>query len=210
MSLFKGYFFDLDGTLIDTSACFEKILLDLNLITTPFDATAKFLCGVDSRALIDYLLGHEYGDINNLHAEFIDYYDSNLALYTFFYPGAQDLLISLKKNNLKTAIISNKDNVLCQKIAKIYDLHVDIVLGSGFLNHKKPHPAPLLYTMAKTRLSPKECCYIGDMPTDLRAARLALMPGYFARYGCYHYFDENFSYSREINSLSELEKMLVH
>ncbi len=209
MSIFKGYFFDLDGTLIDTAAGFEQLLIDLQWIEKPLDPIAQFLCGVDTRALLDYLLGHELVNISSLHSEFIQHYNKKIESYTFFYQDALDVLKILKELGKKTAIISNKNNISCQKIASIFKLNVDYVIGSGILPNKKPHPEPLLYVAHQLNIHPFDCFYLGDMPTDLRSARYALMNGFFARYGCYLHFDKNFKYYKEIDSLTDMISALA-
>jgi phosphoglycolate phosphatase len=204
MALFKGYFFDLDGTLIDTASSFEKILFELEWIKTPLDSTAQFLCGVDTRALIDYLLGHDIGDTKDHHRLFINHYEHHLDKFVIFYPDAIKLLETIKASKITVGIISNKDDPLCQKIAKIFELDLDLVLGSGVLKYKKPHPAPLLHAALKLNLHPHDCLYVGDMPTDLRAADLALMHSLFASYGCYLQFDPHFHYRNEIKQLKDM------
>ncbi len=39
--------------------------------------------------------------------------------------------------------------------------------------HKKPHPAALKLALARLRLQPKECVYVGDSPEDMEMARRA-------------------------------------
>jgi len=38
---------------------------------------------------------------------------------------------------------------------------------------KKPHPAPMQRALARLRLKPKECVYVGDSPEDMEMARRA-------------------------------------
>jgi len=210
MSLFKGYLFDLDGTLLDTPTSFEKMFFELEWITEPLTPTAKFLCGIDTRALLDYLLGHELGDIRKHHEYFLAYYDKNLDRFTTFYPGAIELLTEIKQNQRKVGIISNKEHHFCEKINELFNLDLDIMLGSGVLGYKKPHPAPLLYGANQLELKPYECIYVGDMPTDLRASHLALMHGVFARYGCYLEFNPHYHYRQEVDSVSEISTIFLH
>ena len=39
--------------------------------------------------------------------------------------------------------------------------------------HRKPHPAPLKLALARLRLKPAECVYVGDSPEDMEMARRA-------------------------------------
>ena len=210
MSYFKAYLFDLDGTLVDTAAGYEQLLFELEWIKSPLDNTAKYLSGVDVRALIDYLFYGVQIDIAERTQFFLDYYSANLHRSILFYPGALDTLETLKKHKLVVGIVSNRNNIYCQQIQKIYDLNLDIFMGSGIIPYRKPHPAPLLYAANKLNLKTTECFYLGDMPTDLHASHLALMHAAYCRYGCFHFFDPHFHYRQEIDSLEDITKTFLH
>lgn len=210
MAQFQAYLFDLDGTLIDTAKTFEKLFDELGWLDKPFDNTEIFLCGVDSRALLDYRFGREVGDINPMHQQLIQSYQDRMSEVTFFYPHARELLSSLRSSGHKVGIISNKNHRLCMTLQEIFQLDVDLFLGSGIVGIKKPHPAPLIYACLELGLTPQNCFYLGDMPSDLESARYACMPAGFARYGGYLAFDHSFHYHREINGLDEFEEILQH
>lgn len=209
MPHFNAYLFDLDGTLIDTIKTFETLMADLGWLETPLDPTEIFLCGVDSRALIDYRFGREVGDIGPMHAQLIKLYHDNMADVTFFYPYARELLSSLRARGAQVGIISNKDHSLCMNLQEHFNLDLDIFLGSGIVGIKKPHPAPLLYACRELNRRPQDCFYLGDMPSDIEAARYSCMPVGFARYGGYLAFDKDFHFHREIDKLEDFHEMVA-
>lgn len=209
MAHFQAYLFDLDGTLIDTTKTFEVLLADLGWLNRPLSHTEIFLAGVDSRALIDYLFGHEVGDTSQMHQQLIARYDAHMPDVTFFYPYARELLSALRHTGYKVGIVSNKNHKLCQRLNEHFRLDVDLFLGSGIVGIKKPHPAPLIYACNELGVLPQRSFYLGDMPSDLQAARYCCMPAGFARYGGYLAFDKEFRYHREIDSLEEFYHMML-
>ncbi len=200
----RAVFFDLDGTLIETAQGFQRVFSTLGLHPIPFDAMANFLAGVDWRALIDYLFRKEPDKIHQIRIDFDACYSQNILKFTTWYPHAQSVIRALKDQGVIVGIISNKGHELCSSIDQSLHFDVDFLLGSGQISFKKPHPAPLVHACKVLKLLPRECLYIGDMPTDLEAARWSGMQGVYARYGLHHYFNPQFQSEHEIDSLEDL------
>ncbi len=204
----RAVFFDLDGTLIETAQSFQKVFLQLGLSPLPFDAMANFLAGVDWRALIDYLFRKEPEKIHQIRIDFDKYYSKNILELTSLYPDVHETIAALKSEGIIVGIISNKGHELCANIDKLLSFDVDFLLGSGKIPFKKPHPGPLLQACLDMNVLPRECLYIGDMPTDLEAARWAGMNGIYARYGLHHYYNPQFYCDHSIDSLKEILPLL--
>ncbi len=203
-SRIRAVFFDLDGTLIETAQGLEHAFRNLGLINRPFDAVACFLSGVDWRALIDYLFRNQPDRIDSIRTQFSQYYDAHIAEFSEFYPQGREIIAALRAQGTLVGIISNKQHELCLELDKKLNFHVDFLLGSGHIAFKKPHPAPLLYACKSCNLYPAECLYIGDMPSDLEAAKWAGMTGVYARYGLHHHFNTQFNPKVSINALEEI------
>ncbi len=208
MRQIRAVFFDLDGTLIATAEGFQQAFRNLGLNPLPFDHMATFLAGVDWRALIDYVFRKEPDKIHQIRRDFERYYSQNLMNLTSFYPHARETIVALKSQGLIVGIISNKGHELCCSMDRALQFDVDFLLGSGEIPFKKPHPAPLLQACLAMDVLPRQCLYVGDMPTDLEAARWAGMHGIYARYGLHHYFNPQFMAEYEIDSLSEILPLL--
>jgi phosphoglycolate phosphatase len=200
----RAVFFDLDGTLIETAQGFQQALWNLGLHPLPFDTMANFLAGVDWRALIDYVFRKEPEKIHQIRIDFEAYYSKHLLDLTTWYPRAQALIQTLKNQGIIVGIISNKDHQLCCSMDQSLHFNVDFLLGSGKVPFKKPHPAPLVEACLAMKVLPRECLYIGDMPTDLEAARWSGMHGVYARYGLHHYFNQQFHAEHEIVNLDDV------
>ncbi len=200
---FDGYFFDLDGTLIHSGRAFEQALYDLGWIKSPLDTYGNYLAGVDTKALLQYVLEIPAGQLD-VHNDFINHYEKNLIHYSFYYDHVAECLTQLKAHGKSLAIISNKPDKLCQEIAERFPVKFDFVLGAGVLSVKKPDPAPLLHAAEALGLAPSQVVYIGDMPTDLEASERAKMHGIYAAYGLYRYKDPDFKHIHQIEGLLEL------
>lgn len=204
----RAVFFDLDGTLIETAQGFEQAFANLGLNPLPFDTMANFLAGVDWRALIDYVFRKEPDKIHQIRIDFDKYYSEHLLELTSLYPFVRETIADLRRQGILVGIISNKGHELCCSMDAFLNFDVDFILGSGQIPFKKPHPAPLLQACLKMKILPRECLYVGDMPTDMEAARWAGMQGVYARYGLHHYFNPQFHWENEIDSLREVLTLL--
>ncbi len=60
------------------------------------------------------------------------------------------------------------------KLAALQKYFSIAVAYEDTINHK-PHPEPLLFAAKQLGFSVRECVYIGDMETDVRAAKAAGM-----------------------------------
>jgi len=205
----KAVLFDLDGTMIQTDMTFERVLSDMGVLKHHFDRTARFLCGIDWRALIEYLFCGQAVDFDRLRLDFITNYEKNAQHSIYFYPGVKQCLDRLKQYGYQVGIITNKDHELCSRYQQLLGDRIDFFLGSGVIGFKKPHPAPLLYAAKMLNLDPRECLYVGDMPSDMTAAHWAGMTGIYAKYGLYHQFDPYYSAKESIEHLEELVNILI-
>ena len=64
--------------------------------------------------------------------------------------------------------------------------YFDVVVASGDTRRHKPHPEPLLIAAKRLRVSPRYCAYVGDSPSDVRAAKAAGMQAVAVTWGGIH------------------------
>lgn len=173
--------FDMDGTLvntIDTIAHFgNTALLHFGLGTFPTDAY-KLMVGNGSEKLIQNMLkglGKEDMDYKEVHSYYFDIYDKDFMYLTRAYDGVVDLLKKLKEKGIKTAILSNKDDVTAKKVAK--DLFeeglIDLCIGGREGIPLKPAPDAVFEIMKHFDAKENECIYVGDTATDIKTAKNA-------------------------------------
>ncbi len=132
---------------------------------------------------------------------------------TRLFPGARELLRRARAAGLKTAIASNKGEVLLRKLLERLELldHLDAVAGEAPGRPRKPDPSMFheLLGPALPGVSPGECLVLGDTATDLRFARNLGAVACFAAYG-YGDAAECLAFDPEhvIRSLDELPGLL--
>jgi nicotinate-nucleotide--dimethylbenzimidazole phosphoribosyltransferase len=92
-------------------------------------------------------------------------------------PGVEQLLKELK-GNVKIGIVSNTQSITSTEIKKKLatvgiEYYFDVVIATAELGIHKPHPAPITAAIKVLALKPERTIYVGDIETDLQAARAA-------------------------------------
>lgn len=174
--------FDLDGTLLDTSA---DIANSCNY--------ALRMCGFPERTLEEYnmLVGrgiynllrdampqeHRNEDMTLKMADhFIPYYNEHIADYSRPYPGITELLERLSERGIAFAIASNKYQEGTEKLVKeqLGKFNFVSVLGHRDGKPLKPDPAIILDSMqAIDGIVPEEVVYCGDSDVDMKTGNNA-------------------------------------
>ena len=173
--------FDMDGTLvntIDTIAYFGNTTLEnFGFDTIPTDEY-KLLIGNGSRVLIERMLkfvGAEVENVDEIHKWYMNKYDNDFMYLTRAYDGIIPMLKKLKEAGVKTAIISNKDDVTAKKVSdELFDAGlIDLCLGARAGKALKPDPESVLEIIEEFGVEKSECLYIGDTATDIQTAKNA-------------------------------------
>ncbi len=138
----KAVLFDLDGTLINSDEavawCVNELLKKHGLPPAASEAIIP-LIGV---GLVP-LLRHFIKEPERYALEYRQLYREGFPSRTRVYPGAVELLSSLKEKGLKTAIVTNRNKALTLDILEEFglNLHIDEVVGDGDGLPLKPNPA---------------------------------------------------------------------
>ena len=139
------------------------------------------------RKTIGYLLEDAYtlltGDEDPVHRAqfrplFLEVAREKQIRETVLFPGAAELLWSLKKAGIRAAIVSTKRG---DTLNAIMDRHgllpaLDLILGSEHVHRPKPDPQGLLDAMKQLEVSKDELLFCGDTILDAGAAANAGCP----------------------------------
>ncbi len=171
----KLVIFDLDGTLINSNGdlkfCMNKMLTDYNLPTITTEETYKFV-GYGARKFVELALK---GNLDNFEERF-NVFNKYLATYSgdnaYIYDGLDELLISLKNQGVKLAIVSNKqqdatDFVVSKMLGKY---NFDVVCGIGGNFKTKPDTTAVEYVLRTLNISKQDTLYVGDSEIDMITA----------------------------------------
>jgi len=190
----KAVFFDLDGTLVDSKEDLKKAVvytasfLKLEVLS---DKLILSLVGNGIHKLVeDYL---RLIDASSYYEQFLyvflNYYFNHLSDKSYLYDGVRDTLQKLKKH-YTLFVVSNKLEDFSKKLLK--ELNIDgfftEILGGDSLEHKKPHPQPILSLVRKYRIDINNSLFVGDSENDFLASKAANIKMAWVSYG---YRDES-------------------
>lgn len=175
--------FDMDGTVADTvPMCIEAFreavspyaghLLSEEEIVQTFGLNEIGMVGMvvkenADKALIDFYIKYE-----ELHAQ-----------CTSPFPGIISLINMPKQNNIIVALVTGKGKTSCGITLnkfRMEDTFSDVMTGNAVKNNKKDS---LVALKEKYHLTEDECIYIGDVVSDVAAARAAGMKCLSAGWG---------------------------
>lgn len=176
----QGCLFDLDGTLIDS-------IVDLGMATNAvlqkhrlpvYDIKEyHMMVGNGVKKLMERALGQDHLDIlDECLNEFYEYYGEHCLDHTQPYPGIVDMIVNLKKQGVKLAVVTNKPHHLAIKIVEhLFPDTFTCIYGQQECYPVKPHPEVVFLTLMELKLTSKECYFIGDSRVDIETGDNASM-----------------------------------
>ncbi|MEY5050756.1 MAG: hypothetical protein RLZZ619_686 [Pseudomonadota bacterium] len=189
-SLYKGVFFDLDGTLADTApdlvAAANLLRIARGLAPLPYEVLRP-TASAGARGLIQGAFGYDnqHPQFEELRDEFLTNYEKNICVHSKLFEGMDDLLQELEKEQVLWGIVTNKVERFTHPLLKLMSLHERsaAIVGGDTTPHSKPHPAPILKAAEICNINPAQCLYVGDDLRDIEAGRAAGMKTVAAAYG---------------------------
>jgi len=174
---YRGFFFDLDGTIIDTT----------ELIRQSFRHASREVLGEE---LPDEVLMANVGQPLDKQMELLDreraqeLYDTYRVFnharhgeYIREYDGIEELLVTLRERGALLGIVTSKSRRVVDMALHYIPIehHFDVIVTTDDTDNHKPHPQPLQLAMRKLDVTPDESIYIGDSPFDIKAGQAAGM-----------------------------------
>ena len=173
------FIFDLDGTLLNTIndlADSTNFALEKNGYKKRTVEEVRSFVGEGVRKLMVRALPNDIDDsvIDQCIKDFKAHYSKNMRNKTAPYEGIMELLKTLKDNNMKVGVVSNKFDKAVKELCKDYfgDL-VDIAVGEREGIAKKPAPDSVFEALRILDSKQEYVLYIGDSDTDMETAKNA-------------------------------------
>lgn len=176
----KAVLFDLDGTLLDTAPDFIRTLnqlrVDYGMAELPNDLIRSQVSN-GARALIQLGFGLQEGDpgFDDYLTTFLDRYLAALAVETRLFDDLDGVLVELEQRRIPWGVVTNKPSrytdPLMHELALATRCAVSIC--PDHVQHRKPHPEPVLLACQRLEIAPSDTWYIGDHARDIEAGRRA-------------------------------------
>lgn len=192
--------FDLDGTLADTvpqiAIAVRRTLEKFNIPDPGVERIRGFV-GNGADRLLQRAMTNNFDALEQdidptifqqVRFTYFEIYKEEIADHFTLYPHVKETLESLKKQNIKLAIATNKPDIYIKPWLKAANLEniFDFTLGSGIITAKKPDPEVLFYVCNKLAVSHEHTLMVGDSSNDILAAQNAKIRSVGLTYG-YNY-----------------------
>ncbi len=178
--------FDLDGTLVDTA---PDLLNSLDHVVgkaglPPVNRHAiRDTISLGARAMIDEAFRRQdiqlaAPRLDKLFAEFIEFYQHNIAVDSRPFPGVTEVLELFQQRGTKLAVCTNKREALSKQLLAELGLtkYFRALAGADTFAFRKPDPAHLLETIRMVSGDPSASVMVGDSGTDIKTAKAAGVP----------------------------------
>ena len=169
--------FDMDGTILDTledlKITMNHALRLHNMPERTLDEIRSFV-GNGIRRLIELAVvdGTSIQKIDEVHKDFMAYYEDHCADFTKPYDGINDTIAELKKRGYKTAVVSNKVNEAVLDLCDEYFPGLfDLAIGETPNVARKPAPDMVYLALNHFGVSKEQAVYIGDSDVDVATAK---------------------------------------
>ena len=106
----------------------------------------------------------------------------------------------LVDNNIKVGLVTSKDICRTNSLINYFNLPLEVVITPESTSRGKPYPDPLYYACKEFSVGIEKAVFVGDMETDMQAARAANMD-YLHFYPGYSYSGTEINYGFPIYSL---------
>jgi len=175
---FSAVIFDLDGTLADTlediADNMNRVLAGRGFPVHEYDAY-RFYVGNGLKNMVTQSLPESVRTdavIAACHDGMVAEYHENYINKTRLYEGIPELLDTLSLQGIKLAVLSNKADLLTQKICNdlLINWKFEIIMGGSDRFPRKPDPASALFIAEQLGVVPANICYLGDSDVDMKMA----------------------------------------
>jgi phosphoglycolate phosphatase len=194
----KAYFFDLDGTLVETAPEIADAVNDtLRYFDWPEVSQTQVndWIGHGTKELLIQALAsltettveavRQGPDLNQALPIFDRYYKARCGTRSHLYPQVREVLAALRARGCKLAVVTNKEGRYTDTVLRTHDLHAafDVVISGDTFPVKKPDPTSVVDCLARWQLKASDALFVGDSSIDAATARNAGVPVWLLSYG---------------------------
>jgi HAD superfamily hydrolase (TIGR01509 family) len=179
MGSIRGVIFDVDGTLVDSNDEHARAWVDA---LAEFKHTVSYdrlrpMIGMGGDKVLPLVAGLsvDEGDgkrlVERRDAIFVERYLPRVRAF----PGAQALLVRLRKEGLRLAVASSSKDDMLRRLLSLVGAEDLLESGASSDDADRSKPDPDIVTAALKRLGepPAQAVMVGDTPYDVEAARAA-------------------------------------
>lgn len=188
--MIKAVFFDLDGTLLDTSKDLGNALNAVRRqqgLTLLSESATRAQVSNGANALVKLGFGDNLSDQEHqqYRQALLDAYLENIAEYTVAFEGIEPLITEITRADLRWGIVTNKPAIYTQALMPHFEFASapDAVICPDHVKARKPDPESLFLACTQTGVKPSETLYIGDHKRDIDAGIAAGMRTIAVGYG---------------------------
>ena len=173
--------FDLDGTILDTLTDLTdavNVALQKNGYPTHTEQAICSFVGNGVRKLVERATpkGTDAALVARVFEDFHAYYAAHSIVKTAPFAGITDLLATLQRQGVQTAVLSNKADAITKQLC--FDMFGDafsIVLGEREEQGvpRKPAPDAVFEIMQALGVTKEQTVYVGDSEVDIKTAKNA-------------------------------------
>ena len=170
----KTGLFDMDGTLIDSSAAILSSVKEAARITglrVPADKEIKEIIYLPS--LISFKILYPDKDPAKFDSVFLSLMRGKFKNMIKELPKAKMTLELLREKGIKIAIVTTKDRESAEAAILLFQFPYDLLLTAEDTKRARPDPEPLLKAIELLKSSAAQAFYCGDTPPDIVQGRRA-------------------------------------
>ena len=170
---FQGVFFDLDGTLLDTTPLiiksFQHAFLTHFQRNVGLEDIQPFM-GKPLRAAMEVLAPGEEDAVITTYRAYNHIHHDQLA---GIFEGVYETVKTLYDAGITMAIVTSKTATMARRGLRLFDMErfFTTVIGVDETTRHKPEPEPVLLALHETRLTASQCIMVGDSAHDLLSGR---------------------------------------
>ena len=176
--MIKLIILDFDGTLGDTRAnivlTMRRTLVRLGY-AVPDEETIAATIGVPLEKGFEQMLpGISPADVALCARTYREIFEKcRKELVPNLFPHVMETLVALKESGYVLTIASSRSYGSLKEFLQEMGIapYISYVLGANSVTHAKPHPEPVLKTMADMGFTADETLVVGDMPVDIQMGK---------------------------------------